>query len=133
MVNPLKGSCLCGDVRIRIEGPSTHASCCHCEECRKASGHYWASTEVSQDHLVIESGQESLSWYPLTKSERAFCVICGTPLFWRRLPDDGLVYVSLGLINGPSGLKMREHIFVKEKGDYYDTPQDAPHFTEDSA
>jgi hypothetical protein len=109
-------------VRFRIDGEVRHASACHCVQCRKTSGHYWAALNVAQDDLVIEQGTESLAWYPNPEGtvERGFCVICGSPLFWRRVseavPD---VAVSLGAIEGETGLVLEAHIFTEEKGDYY--------------
>lgn len=119
----LRGSCLCGDVKFRIEGETDRPTSCHCVECRKMSGHYWSSVETTQDSLILEQGEVSLSWYPRNVSEQGFCVICGTPLFWRVLdPDNDKVSVSLGAIDGETGLTVRTHIFTSEKGDYYDLP-----------
>ena len=33
---------------------------------------------------------------------------------------------SLGALDGPSGLKIEKHIFVADKGDYYDIVDDLP-------
>jgi hypothetical protein len=40
------GSCLCGAVKFTVEGELAGPDACHCGQCRKTSGHYWASTEV---------------------------------------------------------------------------------------
>ncbi|MEM9422785.1 MAG: GFA family protein [Pseudomonadota bacterium] len=130
----LRGSCLCGDVCYRTTGPVDQTSACHCSLCRKWSGHYWASFNVDQEHLVLEKGEASLAWYPMDGTERGFCIICGTSLFWRRENDArGHVSVSLGTVEGDTGLVLDEHIYLADRGDYYTVPNDAPHFEADSS
>ena len=41
-----KGSCLCGAVTFAVEGELRPPDACHCTNCRKQSGHYFASTDV---------------------------------------------------------------------------------------
>lgn len=120
----LRGSCLCGDVRFRVEKAQVSpASACHCSQCRKWSGHYWVAARLPEDELVLESGAESLAWYPCEHSERGFCVICGSSLFWRQLPDSqGYVAVSLGVFDTPTGLELKRHIFAADAPDYYTVP-----------
>jgi hypothetical protein len=48
-----KGSCLCGGVSFVVTGELRPADTCHCVQCRKQSGHYFASTNVPRDALVI--------------------------------------------------------------------------------
>lgn len=129
---PIRGRCMCGDIKFRIESNLSHPSACHCAQCRQWSGHYWASARVSQDDLVIEHGSESLAWYPEKIAERGFCVICGASLFYRRI-DGGADHVSvaLGSLAGETGLTLSRHIFVHEKGDYYGLPAEAETFEGD--
>ena len=35
----LSGSCLCGSVAYELQGDARRFYHCHCERCRKASGH----------------------------------------------------------------------------------------------
>ncbi|WP_370335478.1 GFA family protein [Parvularcula marina] len=122
----LNGQCLCGDVKFRITAPLTHASACHCDQCRQWSGHYWATARTKQNDLVIENGSESIAWYPERHAERGFCVICGSSLFYRQIDAASEhVAVSLGAIKGDTGIELSRHIFVREKGDYYQLPAEA--------
>jgi hypothetical protein len=50
-------------------------------------------------------------------ARRAFCPTCGSYLFWEE--HDGLVYISAGSLDGPTGLSMDGHIFYADRGDYY--------------
>jgi hypothetical protein len=105
-------------VRFTIEGPLTPPEACHCRQCRKQSGHYWAASDVARDAVTIE-GDDKLRWYRSSeKVRRGFCSICGSFLFWEAL-DSGRLDVAMGAIDTPSATALEEHIFVADKGDYY--------------
>jgi hypothetical protein len=113
------GRCLCGSVAFRIFGPMAKAVACHCTMCRRQSGHFWVSTNVAETDIAIE-GTEHLVWNRSSEvAERGFCGKCGSFLFWRR-PGSGRIAVSAGSLDLPSGIVIERHIFVAEKGDYYE-------------
>ncbi len=121
------GSCLCGAVRYQAIGPLRNVVACHCTQCRKTTGHYLAATNVSRDRLQLLSSK-TLTWFRSSDSaERGFCAQCGANLFWRRTHEGAsTVSISAGTLDGPTGLKVVEHIFVADKGDYYDLPDNVP-------
>lgn len=119
------GSCLCGAVSFTITGELSHSDGCHCVQCRKWSGHYFASASVQRKALTI-SGEENLRWYQSSeKVRRGFCGRCGSVLFWDP-PARDWTGVALGAIDGPTGIRLEKHIFVSEKGDYYDIADGLP-------
>lgn len=114
----LRGSCLCGAVSFTLDQTPTEATACHCVQCRKQSGHYFASANVPKTGVVL-AGEEYLTWYQSSdRVRRGFCSRCGSWLFWEPMLRDW-TSVALGSIEGPSGLRLERHIFVGEKGDYY--------------
>lgn len=120
-----RGSCLCGAVRFEIQGPLHPPDACHCTQCRRISGHIWASTDVADDDLRIE-GADRLTWYASSeKVRRGFCSTCGSALFWKPLARDKTA-VAMGAIDGATGTRLAMHIFVADKGDYYDIADDVP-------
>ena len=58
----LNGSCLCGAVAFTVEGPLRYVTSCHCSQCRKMTGHYWAATGTAIAAVTF-SRQEGLKWY----------------------------------------------------------------------
>lgn len=113
------GRCLCGAVTFAISGPMAAAVACHCTMCRRQSGHFWVSTNVAETDIAIE-GTEHLVWNRSSEvAERGFCGKCGSFLFWHR-PGSGRIAVSMGSLDLPSGVVIDRHIFVAEKGDYYE-------------
>ena len=119
----LRGSCLCGAVTFEAHGEPKGASVCHCGQCRKQSGHLWASAQVPDGDLVIGG---VVNWYQSSeKAKRGFCPVCGSFLFWKHADYDHVSF-ALGAIDGPTGLRLGKHIFTAEKGDYYEIADGVP-------
>ncbi|MBN8506799.1 MAG: GFA family protein [Burkholderiales bacterium] len=122
---PLRGGCQCGRVRFALLEPPTQATACHCRQCRQQSGHYLASANLPKAAVQLE-GAEHLRWYASSpKVRRGFCGHCGSWLFWEPLFHDW-TSVALGAIDGSTGLRLERHIFVAEKGDYYEIADGLP-------
>lgn len=121
----MKESCLCGAVTFAVQGNAQGFSACHCSQCRKQSGHVWASAHVSDDLLRIEG---EVRWFRSSENaRRGFCPVCGSFLFWSR-DDENHTSFALGAIDGPTGAKLARHIFTDTKGDYYDITDGLPQF-----
>ena len=122
----IKGSWLCGAVTFELSGSLRDSVACHCIQCRKTSGHYVSATQVGPDQLRITK-DDGLTWYQSSpEAERGFCNICGSSLFWRHEGDNGAVSVMSGTLDGQTGIKTSKHIFVADKGDYYDIADGLP-------
>ncbi len=119
----LKGQCLCRNVTFVLKAPPRDAGYCHCIQCRKQSGHYWASATVDLADINITG---EVRWFAASDiATRGFCPTCGSFLFWKG-NDAAEIGFSLGLIDGPTGVTMEKHIFVAFKGDYYDITDGLP-------
>ena len=120
-----KGSCLCGAVTFEVEGELHPPDACHCRQCRKQSGHYFASTDVPRGAVTVLGG-DKVTWFRSSeKVRRGFCSICGSALFWDPIEKDW-TGLSMGAFDGPTGTRLRIHIFVADKGDYYDIADGLP-------
>jgi len=127
--NHRTGQCLCGAVRFRTTGPLRGIVYCHCSQCRRQSGHYHAATNVADDRLEIE-GEANIRWFRSSAdARRGFCSICGSNLFWQ-LDGRPTTSIGAGAFNRPSGLTGERHIFVADKGDYYEIGDDLPQFAQ---
>ena len=121
----LTGSCLCGHVRFEVTAPLADASACHCVQCRKQSGHFFASANVAKT-AVRFTGDGAPTWFTSSpKVRRGFCGRCGSWLFWEPLQRDW-TSIALGAIDGSPGVQLEHHIFVAEKGDYYEIGDGLP-------
>ena len=119
------GSCLCGAVSFTVTGDLPPPDACHCSQCRKQSGHVWASTDVPRAALSI-SGEDRVTWFQSSEQvRRGFCATCGSVLFWDP-PARASIAVAMGAFDAPTGTRLHEHIFVADKGDYYEIADGLP-------
>lgn len=120
-----KGSCQCGAVEFEVAAELASPDACHCNECRKSTGHYLVSTDVKKNDLKI-SGEENISWFQSSeKVRRGFCLMCGSTLFFDAIFKDW-IGVSMGAFEQPTDTKLAKHIFTAEKGDYYEITDGLP-------
>ncbi len=80
-----------------------------------------AAAQVSLANIKVEG---SPKWhYVSEKSRYGFCPDCGSQLFWR---NDGNDFLSVtgGSIDDSSSVDIAGHIFVGEKGEYYEISGD---------
>jgi len=112
------GSCVCGKVTLSFEEFERGFRSCHCIECRKQTGTYVTAGHVLNKNLALE-GEHHLTWYRASDfASRGFCSGCGSLLLWKK---DGADFTSVmaGCIDGKTDMPLVAHIFVDEKGDYY--------------
>ena len=125
------GHCLCGAVSYTVSGELRPIMYCHCEQCRRTSGHFVAATACKTSQLKV-SGEDDIKWYRSSPdAERGFCRHCGSNLFWR--PERGDYWsIWAGSLNRPTGLKPSRHIYVHMASDYYNIDDGLPQFEEDN-
>jgi hypothetical protein len=83
------------------------------------TGHFLAATAARQADFAI-TRDAGLRWYSAsTHARRGFCADCGSTLFWQGNGRD-YVAIAAGSIDGATGLKLVQHIYTADKGDYYE-------------
>jgi hypothetical protein len=121
------GGCLCGAVRYRVAGRLRDAVACHCGQCRRVSGHYAAFTACRNERVSLET-DGTLAWYESSPGvRRGFCSNCGSTLFW----DHGsrpYIAVAAASLDAPTGIGLTAHLFVADKGDYYEIADGLPQY-----
>lgn len=121
------GSCLCGKVTLDIQKLERQVVACHCTQCRKQTGHFVAATRVDNTQLHIK-GAEHLTWFKASAdAERGFCKHCGSILLWRKT-GSARTSIMAGCLDGNTGLTIDRHIYVHNKGDYYEIDPQTPQF-----
>ena len=119
------GGCLCGAVRYEIVGPLRRVVYCHCEQCRKTSGHFVAATSCRREHLTL-TVDGGLRWFQSSpEARRGFCERCGSSLFWS-YKSAPTITIMPGSLETPTGLKAYMHIFVADASDYYSIDDGLP-------
>lgn len=125
-----RGTCLCGAVVFELSGPLPGVVNCHCEQCRKMTGHFMPAVVVSHDDFRYQR-DDGLKWYHASGiARRGFCGNCGSTLFWEG-HGSGRIAVAAGCLDDPQGLTTAGHIYVADKGCYYDLEDGLPQFAQE--
>ena len=112
----VSGGCLCGQVRFTVQGPLREVLLCHCSQCRKMSGHFWAASSAPQNVSILQRyGPAVVS---VLKAKRGFCSLCGSS-FSGVILQKQLCPLRPALLDRPTGLKTGAHIFFDDASDYY--------------
>lgn len=112
------GKCACGAVGYQTFAPLRDSISCHCETCRRWTGHFLSATACLTDKLVID-GMENLAWFAASDvARRGFCKRCGSSMFWQHKGRD-TTSITSGTLDMPTGIREVKHIYLEEKSDYY--------------
>ena len=120
----LRGSWMFGRVSFEVSALLGPPSACHCLECRKWTGHFEVDSDVSRESLRID-GEKYVKWYASSKkARRGFCSECASSLFWDPIHHDW-ISICLGAFDCETQRRLKKHIHVAEKSDYYEIPHGA--------
>jgi hypothetical protein len=93
------------------------------------TGHFFAAASCARADLTFDS-DETLAWYESSATaRRGFCLRCGSSLFWQGNDRDDIDILA-GSLDAPTGLVMTDHIFVADKGDYYEITDGLPQYAQ---
>jgi hypothetical protein len=125
------GGCLCGSVRYEARGALRDVIFCHCSQCRRQSGLYFAATAVAQADFSCTEDR-GLAWFAASAhARRGFCRLCGSVLFW--WPEAGShVAILAGSLDDPSGLKAASHICTEGRPTFYALCDGLPQYPHDA-
>ncbi len=121
------GRCLCGAVSYDVDGPLRDILHCHCENCRRISGNFVASSGAATEDLTVH-GDAALRWHDLGYAKYGFCGDCGSSLFWVGAEHAHRTSIQAGTLNDASSLELVGVWFASEAQTRAVVPDDVPHF-----
>ena len=124
------GSCLCGGVTFRLNGSIGPIVYCHCRQCQKAQGTAFATTApVRAEYVEFLSGRELIREYESSPGKyRAFCSVCGSPIYSRRPADPGTYRIRLGTLDGDPARRPVAHVWTSSKASWFEITDALPQF-----
>ena len=124
------GQCLCGEVKIQINGAISDIIHCHCSLCRKNSGTAFATNGfIDSATLAITSGRESLSTFSFKPGRgRHFCSKCGSPVYSSNEQDPTRYRIRLGIIDTDIDERPISHNFVSSKANWENLDAKLPRY-----
>jgi hypothetical protein len=122
-MSTLEGKCHCGAVTVSIPDDSPGVIACHCGDCQKLHGNFFAMLAVDRDKLQW-GADSSVKWYDSSnKARRSFCKKCGS-----RLAKDPhgspKVLVSVGLFPKDIARRIQKQVMPESKPAWYDLPHE---------
>jgi len=119
MIAETGGGCACGGVRYRVDAKLRAVVNCHCEPCRRITGHFLAATTTDVGSVVFIS-DDTLRWYDSTATvQYGFCGTCGSMLFWRASDRPDQISITAGTLDTPTGLTTSIALFGDIASDYH--------------
>jgi hypothetical protein len=120
--NELAGACHCGRVKVWLPSDSSGIVACHCEDCQKLHGNFFALLAADRERVRWE-GEEHLRWYRSSAAnERGFCDHCGSRI-GKRPVSGSKVMISAGLFERTLPRKLVRNLWADQKPDWYDLPR----------
>jgi hypothetical protein len=128
----VRGGCLCGAIRYRVEGIPSSISICHCRSCRRASGAPAVSWfVVSRAQFKLESGV--LAIYQSSKPvHRGFCQKCGTQLTYQHESAPDNIELTTASLDEPERLQPTMEIWLSLKLPWVTVNANLEHHSEDA-
>lgn len=130
----IRGSCLCGGVKIEVTRAVGPFELCHCSRCRKSTGSAflpWLGARREDVHLL--QGGDLVKTYeaPVHDSppgyRSCFCGCCGSPV-----PDlnsaTSWLEIPAGFFDDDPQIRPDKHIFVDVKSAWFDITDNLPQF-----
>jgi hypothetical protein len=118
----LTGRCACGAISYAVAGPLRDVYNCHCDRCRRISGHHLAATATHPDNVTMPPAAAITWWAPDDTVEYGFCGRCGSTLFWRASAQPDALCITAGSLDPPTGLRTTKAWWCAEASDYHRHP-----------
>lgn len=118
----ITGTCHCGRVRLHLPETSSGIVACHCGDCQKLHGNFFAML-IAEQAAVRWEGDEHIEWYRSSpENERGFCQHCGSRIAKRPLAGSRIM-VAAGLFDGALPHKVKKNLWLEGKPAWYEAPR----------
>ena len=125
------GRCLCGAVRIAVNGTPLRMAQCHCRDCQRMTGTGHASNAFFHADDVTVTGETS-SFTVTTDagnaSTRHFCSVCSSRVFGTNAARPGMIVVPVGVLDDTSWFAPQAVVYTRSAPAWDLTTDAVPHF-----
>ena len=120
---PVRGSCLCGEVKFEVKEPFKLARNCHCSRCRygRSTAHA-CNGFVSFDGVQFVSGEDRLREFKVADARyftQVFCEVCSS-LMPRRDKGRDISVIPMGALDNDPGIRTSDHIFTRHMAGWHE-------------
>lgn len=127
-----KGSCLCGAVKIVLDGGVSDIIHCHCSLCRKNSGTAYATNGfINSADLTVIDPESQLGFFEVKPGKkRHFCRRCASPVFSSNADNPERLRLRLGILDSDITERPGSHNFMGSKANWDDPDACLPRYNE---
>ncbi len=116
----VEARCLCGAVRVELQGRPAARAYCHCATCRDFYGtSLLSATAWDADAVRLTAGEGAVFQHPHKQLSKTFCTVCGEVVFgtnrlgMRVIPSAMLARASGGQLD--PALTPQMHLFYRDR------------------
>lgn len=120
----IEGQCHCGGVQVSVPADTFGVVACHCEDCQKLHGNFFAMLAAATDD-VAWCGDLAPQWYASSaQAQRAHCPRCGSRLA-KVAAGGSRTLLSVGLFSRHLPRTIQKHVWADSHPDWYRLPTHA--------
>ena len=127
-----EGGCSCGEVRFALTSRPMFVHCCHCIQCRRLTGSAFALNALIEAERVERISGEPVVTDGPSESGRPHdihrCPSCHAAVWSDYGRRGNLLFVRVGTLDDPDGIRPDAHIFTRSKLPWVVLPEDVPAF-----
>lgn len=111
------GGCLCGAIRYSSSADCALTAVCHCRDCQKQTGTAFSVLlGIPRTQLDVSGSSLRQTDTPGSsgmKVSRAFCGLCGSPIFSDAASTPDLLWLKAGTLDDTSQLAPELHLWCE--------------------
>lgn len=125
-----QASCLCGAVKLALQGAISSIIHCHCSLCRKSSGTAYATNGfINRNELKVIAGEEHIRHYAFKPGRlRHFCGVCASPLYSSNQDSPEKLRIRLGILDTDIAERPISHNYVTSKANWEELDAKLPRY-----
>ena len=117
----LEGRCHCGAVTVRVPRSAFGVVACHCDDCQKLHGNFFAMLAAERASVQLDGGDAVQAYASSPTATRTFCRHCGSRIA-KDARDSPRLLLAAGLFGRETGLRLRKSVWGQSKPDWYELP-----------
>lgn len=117
----LEGACRCGAVKMSIPADAAGLIACHCDDCQKLHGNFFAMLAVDHTNILWLGSAERQRYGSSPGIVRSFCPQCGSRIAKEPQPSPKAL-LSAGLFPRDVPQRLIHHVHADAKPDWYPLP-----------
>lgn len=129
----LEATCQCGQLRVRMPGPSPAVVACHCIACQRRTGApFGVAAYYPDDQLTIEGIAKRYDRPTALGGtfENYFCPECGSTVYFRGTKNVGMTGVAIGAIAGAHAMAPVRSVWEQSMHPWVTIPTAAQHLVQ---